>query len=80
MSIVSDAFEDLFQEKNIEDYNFNVKYTNRFKPYNANVRLGDSRFVQINVRWNRARVDRLRQSFNDGKAATETSARTRRPR
>ena len=38
MSIAEEAFKTLFPEKNLEDYKFKIKYTDKFKPYNANVR------------------------------------------
>ena len=54
MSILSDAFEDLFPEKNIEDYNLKMKYNDRFKPYNANVRHSKY-FLEFNLskKWKR---------------------------
>ena len=39
MSIVNDAFIDLYGEDNLTNYQLNVIYNNRFKPYNANVKL-----------------------------------------
>jgi len=39
MPIVEDAFLDLYEEKYLEDYELELKYNNRFKAYNANVRL-----------------------------------------
>ena len=38
MKLAEQAFNELFPEKNLEEYEFEIKYTNRFKPYNANVR------------------------------------------
>ena len=38
MKLAEQAFNELFPEKNLEEYQFEIKYTDRFKPYNANVR------------------------------------------
>ena len=38
MKLAEQAFKELFPEKNLEDYSFKIKYTDKFKPYNANVR------------------------------------------
>ena len=38
MSIAEQAFNDLFPEKDLENYALKIKYTDKFKPYNANVR------------------------------------------
>ncbi|MEK6868957.1 MAG: hypothetical protein AABX74_01900 [Nanoarchaeota archaeon] len=38
MKLAEQAFNELFPEKNLEGYQFEIKYTDRFKPYNANVR------------------------------------------
>ena len=38
MKLAEQAFNELFPEKNLEEYQFEIKYTGRFKPYNANVR------------------------------------------
>ena len=38
MKLAEQAFNELFPDKNLEEYQFQVKYTDRFKPYNANVR------------------------------------------
>lgn len=38
MKLAEQAFNELFPEKNLEEYQFEIKYTYRFKPYNANVR------------------------------------------
>ena len=38
MKLVEQAFNELFQEKDLENYQLKIKYTDRFKPYNANVR------------------------------------------
>jgi len=45
MSIANDAFEDLYPDKNIKDYSLIIKYSNRFKPYNANVRYSKNSFT-----------------------------------
>ena len=37
MKLAEQAFNELFPEKNLEEYQFEIKYTDRFKPYNANV-------------------------------------------
>ena len=52
MSIITDAFEDLFPEKNIGDFNFTVNYNDRFKPYNANVKYTRNSFVfNLSKKW-----------------------------
>ncbi len=38
MDIAKQAFNGLFPEKNPDDFEFSVKYTDKFKPYNGNVR------------------------------------------
>ena len=38
MKLVEQAFNELFPEKDLENYNLKIKYTDKFKPYNANVR------------------------------------------
>jgi len=38
MKLAEQAFNELFPEKNLEEYQFEIKYTDKFKPYNANVR------------------------------------------
>ncbi|MBW2976401.1 hypothetical protein KY347_03070 [Candidatus Woesearchaeota archaeon] len=38
MKLAEQAFKELFPEKTLEDYRLKVKYTDRFKPYNANVK------------------------------------------
>ena len=38
MKLAEQAFNELFPEKNSGEYQFEIKYTGRFKPYNANVR------------------------------------------
>ena len=54
LSIINDAFEDLFPEKNIRDYNLKLSYTGRFKPYNANVKYTRNSFVfNLSNKWKR---------------------------
>jgi len=54
MSIATDAFEDLFPDKNIKDYALEVKYTGRFKPYNANVKYTKNAFTfNLSKKWKR---------------------------
>ena len=54
MSIIIDAFEDLFPEKNIEEFNFRINYNDRFKPYNANVKYTRNSFVfNLSKKWKR---------------------------
>ena len=48
MSIAEKAFKELFPEKNLENYELKIKYTNKFKPYNANVRYMRNSF-QFNL-------------------------------
>ena len=38
MKLTEQAFNDLFTGKNFENYQFKINYTDKFKPYNANVR------------------------------------------
>lgn len=38
MKLVEEAFNGLFPDKNLEEYAIKIKYTDKFKPYNANVR------------------------------------------
>ena len=46
--IAKEAFEELFPEKNSSNYDFDIIYTNKFKPYNANVRYTKNSF-QFNL-------------------------------
>ena len=48
MSIAEQAFKELFSGKNLEDYELKIKYTDKFKPYNANVRYSRNSF-QFNL-------------------------------
>ena len=50
MSIAKEAFEILFPEKNISNYDFKINYTNRFKSYNANVK-----YSKISLNFNLSR-------------------------
>jgi len=38
VSIAEEAFKELFPEKTLDNYQLKIKYTDKFKPYNANVR------------------------------------------
>jgi hypothetical protein len=38
MKLVEEAFSTLFPEKDLENYELKTKYTDKFKPYNANVK------------------------------------------
>jgi len=52
MKLVEQAFFELFPEKNIENYELKVKYTDRFKPYNANVRYAKNSFqFNLSKKW-----------------------------
>jgi len=52
MSLVKDAFEDLFPDKNPGNYNFEMQYTGRFKPYNANVKYKKNYFeFKLSSKW-----------------------------
>ena len=52
MSIAEDAFKILFPEKSVLNYDFKVKYTDRFKPYNANVRYARNSFqFNLSKKW-----------------------------
>ncbi len=48
MKLAEQAFKELFPEKNLGDYQLKVKYTDRFKPYNANVMYTKNSF-QFNL-------------------------------
>lgn len=52
MKLVEQAFNDLFPEKNIGNYRLNIKYTDKFKPYNANVRFTrNSLLFNLSKKW-----------------------------
>ncbi len=48
MKLVEQAFAELFPNKALDEYQFEIKYTNKFKPYNANVRYRRNSF-QFNL-------------------------------
>jgi len=48
MKLAEQAFNELFPKKDMEEFSLNIKYTDKFKPYNANVRY--SRYsLQFNL-------------------------------
>lgn len=52
MKFVEKAFLDLFPDKNTEDFEFKIKYTDRFKPYNANVKYSRNKFqFNLSKKW-----------------------------
>ena len=52
MQIIEDAFKELFPEKEINNYDFNIRYTKKFKPYNANVRYTKNSFnFNLSRKW-----------------------------
>ena len=52
MKLVEQAFNELFQDRNLEDYTLKIKYTDKFKPYNANVRYTrDSFQFNLSRKW-----------------------------
>lgn len=52
MKLVEQAFAQLFPEKNPLDYELKIKYHNKFKPYNANVRyLGNKIQFNLSKKW-----------------------------
>jgi len=48
MKLLEQAFIELFPDRNLENYEFKIKYTDRFKPYNANVRYTNNS-LQFNL-------------------------------
>ncbi|MCH8328981.1 MAG: hypothetical protein IIB81_01150 [Nanoarchaeota archaeon] len=48
MKLAEEAFTTLFPEKDLENYELKIKYTGKFKPYNANVRYSRNSF-QFNL-------------------------------
>lgn len=52
MSIVEQSFKELFSGKNLEDYELKIRYTDKFKPYNANVRYSRNSFqFNLSKKW-----------------------------
>ena len=52
MSIAEKAFNELFPNKGLENYTFKIKYTDKFRPYNANIRYtGNSLQFNLSKRW-----------------------------
>ncbi|MDP6139349.1 MAG: hypothetical protein QGI89_04625 [Candidatus Woesearchaeota archaeon] len=52
MKLLEQAFNELLLEKNPENYKFKIKYTDKFKPYNANVRyIGNSFCFNLSKKW-----------------------------
>src|SRR3989338_11442567 len=52
MNIAEKAFLEIFPEKNIEDYDFEIKYNNKFNPYNANVKYFKNNFqFNLSKKW-----------------------------
>ena len=50
-NIVEEAFQQLYPEKEIK-YNISLKYSRKFKPYNANVKLyGNSLIFNLSKDW-----------------------------
>ena len=52
MKLLEQSFNELFPDKKLENYEFKIKYTDRFKPYNANVRYrGNSLQFNLSKKW-----------------------------
>ena len=52
MKLVEKAFTDLFPEKNIIEYELKIKYNDKFKPYNANVKYIKNSFTfNLSKKW-----------------------------
>ena len=45
--MIKKAFMSIFPEKNTENYNFEIRYTDKFRPYNANVK-----YFKNNIQFN----------------------------
>lgn len=54
MKLLEEAFIELFPERDSSKYEFRLKYTDRFKPYNANVMYRKS-FLQHSMQFNLSR-------------------------
>lgn len=54
MNLVEQAFIELFPDKELVKYQFKLKYTDKFKPYNANVRYKRN-FIQYVMQFNLSR-------------------------
>jgi len=48
MKLLELAFNDLFPDKDLENYQLKIKYTDKFKPYNANVKYSKNS-LQFNL-------------------------------
>lgn len=52
MNIPEEAFKTLFPEKSPENYSFKIKYSSKFKPYNANVKYSRNSFqFNLSKKW-----------------------------
>src|SRR3989338_6009046 len=52
MNIAEKAVLEIFPEKNIEDYDFEIKYNNKFNDYNANVKYFRNNFqFNLSKKW-----------------------------
>ncbi|HJO01483.1 MAG TPA: hypothetical protein QF458_01040, partial [Candidatus Woesearchaeota archaeon] len=52
MKLMEEAFTTLFSEKDLENYQLKIKYTDKFKPYNANVRYTKNSFqFNLSKKW-----------------------------
>ena len=51
MSILEESFSELFPNKDLSKYDFKLKYNDKFKPYNANVRYRKT-FTQYSIQFN----------------------------
>ena len=47
--LAKEAFQKLFPEKDINIYDLKIKYTDKFKPYNANVKYNNNNTFQFNL-------------------------------
>ena len=56
MNLIQQSLAELFPEKNLENYEFKIKYTDKFKPYNANVRYTkNSMQFNLSKKWRKKR-------------------------